>query len=78
MEFKVGSVVTNMPAGIGVTLEYSSDGGASWTHTPVSGGCAAPSGYDACVNRIRWQLLASLSSSAPNNTGNAQFVTRIR
>ena len=78
VEFKVGSVVTSMPGGISVTLEYSSDNGASWTYAPVSTGCGAPAAYDACVNRIRWLLLSSLSHTPPNNTGNVQFITRIR
>jgi uncharacterized repeat protein (TIGR01451 family) len=78
VEFKVGSVVTTMPSGVGVTLEYSNDNGATWTYTPVSAGCAAPAGYDGCVNRIRWLLLANLSPTAPDNTGNVQFVARIR
>lgn len=78
VEFKVGSVVSTMPSGMSVTVEYSNDAGATWTYTPVSAGCAAPAGYDGCVNRIRWLLLANLSATAPDNTGNVQFVTRIR
>ena len=78
LQFKLGSVVTNMPGGITVALEYSNDAGVSWTYTPVTTGCSAPSGYDGCVNRIRWRLLSALSSTGPNNTGNVQFITRIR
>ncbi|MEO7713211.1 MAG: hypothetical protein ABIV10_09870 [Gemmatimonadaceae bacterium] len=78
VQFKVGSVVTSMPVGISVTLEYSSDNGISWTYAPVSAGCLAPAAYDACVNRIRWLLLSSLPAAAPGNTGNVQFITRIR
>ena len=78
LQFKLGSVVTNLPGGITAALEYSNNGGATWTYTPVSAGCSAPAGYDGCVNRIRWRLLSSLPSTAPNNTGNVQFDSRIR
>ena len=77
-DFKLGSVQTNLPGGITVALEYSNDGGASWTYAPVSAGCGAPPSFDGCVNRIRWRLLSSLSAVPPNNTGNVQFVSRIR
>ncbi|HWL39698.1 MAG TPA: hypothetical protein VNO75_05615 [Gemmatimonadaceae bacterium] len=77
-DFKLGSVATNLPAGISVALEYSSDGGSSWTYSPASGACGAPAGFDGCVNRIRWRLLSSLSAVAPNHTGNVQFISRIR
>jgi uncharacterized repeat protein (TIGR01451 family) len=78
VEFKLGSVVTNLPAGVSVAIDYSNDGGATWTYTPTSGGCSAPAGYDRCVNRIRWRLLDPLSSAPPDNSGNVQFVSRIR
>ena len=77
MQFQVGSVVTSMPGGIGVALEYSNDAGASWTYAPASGSCGAPVGYDGCVQGIRWRLLAALPFSAPGNTGSVQFVARI-
>jgi hypothetical protein len=77
-DFKLGSVATNLPAGISVTLEYSNDGGVSWTYTPVSAACGAPATFDGCVNRIRWRLLSSLSATPPDNTGNVEFISRIR
>jgi uncharacterized repeat protein (TIGR01451 family) len=77
LQFKLGSVVTNLP-GMTAALEYSNDAGVSWAYTPVSAGCSAPAGYDGCVNRIRWRLLSSLSSTPPDNTGNVQFDSRIR
>ena len=77
VEFKVGSVVNNLPPGITVTVEYSNDGGSSWTYTPVSGGCGAPVNYDGCVTHIRWTLQNDLSHIAPDNTGDVQFVARI-
>lgn len=78
LRFKLGSVVTNLPAGITVAVEYSNDAGVTWTYVPVSAACSAPAGYDGCVNRIRWRLLSSLSSTPPDNTGNVQFDSRIR
>jgi uncharacterized repeat protein (TIGR01451 family) len=77
LQFKLGSVVTSLPAGIGAAVEFSNDSGASWLYTPTSGSCGAPAGYDGCVHGIRWRLLASLSSVAPNNAGSVQFMTRI-
>ena len=50
----------------------------TWTYVPVSAACGAPSGYDRCVNRIRWQLQNPLSYSAPDNVGTLQFVAQIR
>lgn len=78
VDFKVGSVVNNLPVGISVAVEYSNDGGSTWTYVPASGACAAPAGYDRCVNRIRWRLLNDLSSVPPDNTGTLEFVARIR
>ncbi len=78
VQFKVGSVITALPAGVGVTLEYSNDGGSTWTYTPVVLGCGAPAGYDACVTHIRWTLTDPLSEVAPDNTGSADFVAQIK
>ena len=78
VQFKVNSVVNNLPAGVAATVEYSNDAGATWTYVPASGGCSAPTGYDSCVNRVRWRLLNELVSTSPDNTGNVQFVSRIR
>jgi uncharacterized repeat protein (TIGR01451 family) len=78
LQFKVGSVVNTLPPGVSVLVDYSSDGGATWTYVPASGACSAPTNYDRCVNRIRWSLQNPLSSSAPNNTGTLKFVAQIR
>jgi hypothetical protein len=78
LQFKVGTVVNTLPAGMTVTVEYSNDGGASWTYSPVSLGCGAPAGYDGCVNRIRWTLLNALSAVAPDNTCLFEYVARIK
>ena len=78
VEFQVGSVVNNLPTGVTATVEYSNDGGSTWTYTPVSAGCSAPATYDGCVTHIRWTLQNNLSSIGPDNTGNVQFVARIQ
>jgi len=78
VDFQVGSVVSNLPPGISVVVEYSNDGGSTWTYVPASGACLAPAGYDRCVNRVRWRLLNDLSSTPPDNTGTLEFVARIR
>ena len=74
----VGRLVMLLFAGVTAAIEYSSDGGVTWTYVPVSAGCNAPAGFDRCVNRIRWRLLTALSSVAPNNQGTLQFISRIR
>ncbi|HEX2205410.1 MAG TPA: hypothetical protein VHG91_19020 [Longimicrobium sp.] len=76
--FKAGSPAQALPAGITATVQYSADGGATWTYTPVSGGCGAPSGYDGCVRRVRWLLAGSLPAGAPASSGTVSFVARIR
>jgi predicted outer membrane repeat protein len=77
LEFKVGSESQTLPPGVTASVQYSSDGGGSWTYIPVSGGCAAMAGFDACVTRIRWSLLTDLSPVPPNNAVRFQFVARI-
>jgi uncharacterized repeat protein (TIGR01451 family) len=77
VEFRVGSVGTTLPAGVGGTVEYSTDG-VNWIYSPASGGCGAPAGFDGCVTRIRWTLTDLLSAVAPDNGGSLQFVARIR
>jgi uncharacterized repeat protein (TIGR01451 family) len=78
VQFKVGSIVNTLPAGVSVVVAYSNNGGATWTYVPTSGGCGAVAGYDGCVNRVRWSLQNPFSSAAPNNTGTLQLVTQIR
>lgn len=78
IQFQVGSVVNTLPAGVSVVVDYSNDGGSTWTYVPASGACSAPANYDQCVNRVRWRLQNPLSSAAPNNAGTLQFVAQIR
>lgn len=78
VQFKVGTAANALPAGLTAATEYSSDGGVTWTYTPVSGACSAPAGFDRCVNRIRWRFLAALASTAGSNQGILSFISRIR
>ncbi len=65
-QFKLGSVVTSLPAGVTATVEYYAAG--VWTYTPASQGCDAPAGYDACVTKVRWLLQTPLAPAATGNT----------
>lgn len=76
--FKLGSVQETLPAGVTATVSFSADGGATWTHAPASGGCGAPAGYDACVQRIRWTLAGTLPADPAHSAGTLRFVARIR
>ncbi len=78
VRFKVGSTTSALPPGVTVAIAYSNDGGVTWAYTPASGGCAAPAGYDGCVNRLRWSLLSPLSNVAPNNVASVSFIARIK
>ena len=78
LDFKVGTVVNNLPSGVTATVEYSNDAGSTWTYTPVSAGCSAPANFDSCVTHIRWTLNNDLSYVGPDNTGNVEFVARIQ
>ena len=79
LDFKVGSITSNPgTTGLTATIEYSNDGGTTWTYTPVSGGGGAPAGYDRSVTNIRWTFTGNLSQTSPNNTGSVTFTSRIR
>ena len=78
LDFKVGTIVNNLPSGVTATVEYSDDAGSTWTYTPVSAGCSAPANFDSCVTHIRWTLNNDLSYVGPDNTGNVEFVARIQ
>ena len=60
----VGSFVfTDGTPASGITLgtpAYSSDGGATWTFTPVSGGGGAPAGYDSRVTNWRIPMTGTM------------------
>jgi uncharacterized repeat protein (TIGR01451 family) len=79
VDFKVGSMVsTPGTTGLVATFQYSNDGGATWTYTPVSGAGGAPAGYDRAVTNVRWSFAGSLSNVSPNNSGSVSFTVRIR
>jgi uncharacterized repeat protein (TIGR01451 family) len=74
--FKVGSATfapeTSTLSG---TAVYSSDNGATWAYGPVSGGCAAPAGYDFCVTNVRWTTTGTM----PQGTSfSVTFVVRVK
>jgi uncharacterized repeat protein (TIGR01451 family) len=74
--FKLASLGQSLPAGLGTAVQYSRDGGATWTYVPVTSGCGAPAGYDACINRIRWTVTGGLLQPAMPAT--VTFVARVR
>lgn len=76
--FMPGSTQETLPAGVTATVAYSADGGATWGYTPVSGGCGAPAGYDACVQQLRWTLLGDLPPDPAQSAGTLVFVARVR
>lgn len=76
--FKVGSVSTTLPSGVTGTVNYSSDGGATWSYAPVSTGCGAPAGYDYCVRAIRLSLTNPLSQVGPNNIVQLVFIAKVK
>lgn len=73
--FKLGSVGQTLPGGVTAAVEYSSDAGVTWTYVPVSAGCGAPAGYDACVRRVRWSLTGDV---AVGGTASFTFAAQIR
>ncbi|HEY6802038.1 MAG TPA: hypothetical protein VI306_00535 [Pyrinomonadaceae bacterium] len=79
VDFKVGSQASAAGStGLTVTIEFSNDGGVTWTYTPVSAGGGAVAGYDRNVTNLRWRFTGSLSHLTPNNTGSVSFAVRIR
>ncbi len=78
-DFKVGSSTSSLGStGLTVAVAYSSDGGTSWTYTPVSGAGGAPAGYDRLVTNVRWTFTGTLGATPPSNQGSVGFTARIR
>jgi uncharacterized repeat protein (TIGR01451 family) len=77
VQFKVGSPTQTLPAGVTSTTAYSSDG-TTWVYTPVSAGCGAPVGYDACVKKVRWSFTGSLPADPATSLSTLKFIARIR
>jgi parallel beta-helix repeat protein len=79
-DFQIGSAATAV--GISnltpVTIVYSSDSGATWTYTPVSGGGGASSGYDRLVTNVKFIFGNSISFNSPYNTATFSLSVRIQ
>ena len=76
-DYKVGAAAASPgTTGLSVAISYLDANGAGYT--PTSGGGGAPAGYDRNVKSIRWTFTGNLSQTAPNNSGNVSFTTRIR
>ena len=77
-QYRVGSASqgTLAPGITGITIEFSNDGGATWTYAPVSGGGGAPANYDANVTNVRWTLAGTLAGGSGTNDG-VSFTVRI-
>lgn len=77
-QYRVGSAAagTLAPGIVGITIEFSDDGGATWTHAPVSGGGGAPANFDATVTNIRWTLNGTLAGGDGTVDG-VGFIVRI-
>jgi uncharacterized repeat protein (TIGR01451 family) len=77
-QYGVGSASpgTLAPGITGITIEFSNDGGATWTYAPVSGGGGAPANFDANVTNVRWTLAGTLAGGSGTNDG-VSFTVRI-
>ncbi|MBD3179870.1 MAG: hypothetical protein GF417_09840 [Candidatus Latescibacteria bacterium] len=77
-QYRVGSASSGtLAAGItGIAIEFSDDGGSTWTYTPASGGGGAPANYDANVTSVRWVLTGTLAGGVGTADG-VSFVVRI-
>jgi hypothetical protein len=73
VDYKLGSASISSP--LTATIEFSNDGGATWSYTPVSGGGGAPASYDRAVTNIRWSVTGNVAASA---TGTLSFTVRIQ
>ena len=62
--FQFGSATTGTPPATitAITVEYSSDNGATWVYVPSDGGGGAPAGYDANVTNVRYLMTGSIAA----------------
>lgn len=74
-DFKLGSVAFTTSALTSGVVEYSNDGGATWTYTPVNAGGGAAAGYDRSVTNVRVVYAGQLQIA---ETVNLTFTTIIR
>jgi uncharacterized repeat protein (TIGR01451 family) len=77
-QYKVGSAnAGTFPAAVtGVTPQFSNDGGASWSYSPVSGGGGAPANFDSLVTNVRFVFAGYLEPGDASTVG-VSFVVRI-
>ncbi len=77
-QYRVGSAANGtLATGItGITIDFSDDGGATWTYAPVSGGGGAPVNFDANVTNIRWTLSGRIAGGDGTADG-ITFIARI-
>ena len=70
-QFRVGSSTPGTPPEsiMGVTPQYSRDGGTTWTYVPVSGGGGAPEAYDANVTHVRFVMSGVLTPGMTCDSG---------
>ena len=74
--FRVGSATFSPGTStLSGTPVYSSNNGATWTYSPVSGGCAAPAGYDFCVTNVRWTTTGTMPAGT---SFTVNFVVRVK
>ncbi len=68
--FKMGGVSFNaVTSTLTTAYSYSNDSGATYAYTPVSGGCAAPAGYDYCVSNVKWTMAGSMPTNTSFSVG---------
>ncbi len=77
-QYRVGSATTGVlaPGIIGITIEFSDDGGANWGYSPIDGAGGAPAGFDANVTNVRWILNGTLAGGDGTVDG-VGFIVRI-
>jgi uncharacterized repeat protein (TIGR01451 family) len=62
--FRIGSAsFAAGTSGLTSAVSYSRDHGVTWSYTPGTGGCTAPSGYDYCVTHVRWVMTGAMVPS---------------
>jgi uncharacterized repeat protein (TIGR01451 family) len=77
-QYRVGSVSAGVPPATItlVTIEFSNDGGTTWTYAPFSGGGGAPANFDADVTNVRFVMTGDIAAGDGSATG-IGFVVRI-
>jgi uncharacterized repeat protein (TIGR01451 family) len=68
--FRIGSAsFAAGTSGLTSAVSYSRDHGVTWTYTPGTGACPAPSGYDYCVTHVRWTMTGIMVPSRSFTVG---------